>query len=302
MRSELVPVVVILLINLAVSVIYLAAGLTVQIDKKKVLVYFFLMILLPVFFPVFMLLTLLFEGIARLLRLDLSDVVFGKEKITALDRGDFEAENNLVPIEEALVVTDQASLRTFMLNILKGDVTDSLSKLKGALESGDSETAHYAATVLREEMNKFRTTVYSSFASIRNTSGEERTKTCLVTIRYISEYLTQDIFAPDEQTEYASRLADLGDIVFEDDYRKLTVEDYYNISMRLLKVKDYDRCRQWCVRLEDIFPDEQESYLAKISFYFETGRRKEFRAKLKALMDSGIPVDDETMRHIRAFR
>ena len=270
--------------------------------NKKILIYIILAVIVPVFFLMYLLLTWLMKLVMRLLKLDLSDVVFGKEKITEPHHGDFEVENNLVPIEEALAITDRTDLRTFMLNVLKNDVSGSLSKLKEALESEDSETAHYAATVLREEINEFRSTVYSSLSEIPDEEGDEKMRTCLVTERYINEYLRQGIFSPEEECEYALRMAELGETVYKGEKRLLTYDDMYQISMRLLDAGLTDRCREWCIRLSDAFPDVKESYLAMISYCFKTGRRKGFNEGLDTLMNSGIPVDEETMEHIRAFR
>lgn len=302
MNNELKVICVILLINLVIAVICLALGLIRGRDRKKTIIYFILMLLVPVFFTVYVLCTNVMKLVTGLMHADLSDVIFGKDKISSLERGDAAAENNLVPIEEALAVSDQDSLRTFMLNVLKGDVSDSLGKLKEALTSDDSETAHYAATVLREELNRFRSTIYSSLSQIRQTEGEARDRLCLISIRYINEYLAKDLFSDDEAAEYADDMADMADTVFYDDHDLLTVQDMYHICMRLLGVKRYDRCREWCERIANMYPDTKERYIAQMSCAFETGRRDEFRESLTELMNSDIPVDEDTMRHIRAFR
>ena len=49
-----------------------------------------------------------------------------------------------------------------MLNVLRGDVSQSLAAISLALNSADSETSHYAATALRDELGRFRDTVPSS--------------------------------------------------------------------------------------------------------------------------------------------
>lgn len=294
--------VVLLVINLIIAVIWLILGLLPGRDRKRTVIYFVLMLLVPVFFESLLALTWLMRLVTGFMHVDLSDVIFGKDKAAGLQRGNAEEENNLVPIEEALAVADTTSLRTFMLNILKGDVSSSLNKLKEALLSSDTETAHYAATVLREELGRFRSTVFRSFAAIQNAKGEEKDETCIVTIRYMNEYLKKDLFSEDEMTEYVTRLADIGDIVFNDDYTLLTVDDMYGIAMRLLDAGLYSRCRQWCIRLADTYPDVKESYLAIMSFCFRTGRKDGFRQGMQELMDSGIPVDETTMKNIRAFR
>ena len=43
-----------------------------------------------------------------------------------------------------------------MMNVVRGDVEESLASIALALNSDDSETSHYAATVLRDVLNDFR--------------------------------------------------------------------------------------------------------------------------------------------------
>lgn len=87
---------------------------------------------------------------------DLEDVIFSKERVRTHFMADEEQERNVVPIEEALAISDRDSLRTLIMNVVRGDVTDSLGSLALALDSEDTETSHYAASVLRDVLNDFR--------------------------------------------------------------------------------------------------------------------------------------------------
>ena len=55
-----------------------------------------------------------------------------------------------------------------MMNIIKGDITKSLATIMLALNSQDSETSHYAASVLRDELNDFRMNVQKLYKEIEN--------------------------------------------------------------------------------------------------------------------------------------
>ena len=65
----------------------------------------------------------------------------------------------MVALEEALEVSDKKSLRTLMMNVIRGDYKHSLSAIALALNSEDSETAHYAASVLQDVLSDFRSQV-----------------------------------------------------------------------------------------------------------------------------------------------
>ena len=50
--------------------------------------------------------------------MDLEDVIFSKERVKTHLRADEEREGNLVPIEEALAISDKDSLRTLVMNVV----------------------------------------------------------------------------------------------------------------------------------------------------------------------------------------
>ena len=66
---------------------------------------------------------------------DLSGVVFSKDRAETFARADEERELNITSFEEAVAVSDYRSLRTLMLNVLRGDVSQSLAAISLALNS-----------------------------------------------------------------------------------------------------------------------------------------------------------------------
>lgn len=55
----------------------------------------------------------------------------------------------MAPLEESLAVSDKRNMRMLMLNVIRGDMQKSLESITMALNSEDSETSHYAASVLQ---------------------------------------------------------------------------------------------------------------------------------------------------------
>lgn len=56
-------------------------------------------------------------------------MVFSKERTDTLQRPDEDVEKNMVALEEALEVSDKKSLRTLMMNVIRGDYKHSLSAI-----------------------------------------------------------------------------------------------------------------------------------------------------------------------------
>ena len=79
------------------------------------------MLLCPAVGPLFVFLSFWLYKLVMSQNMDLSDVVFGKEKTEAFIWPDEEVERNMISIEDALEITDKKSLRTFIMNVIRGD-------------------------------------------------------------------------------------------------------------------------------------------------------------------------------------
>ena len=104
---------------------------------------------------------------------DLEDVIFSKDRVKTQLKADEERARNMVPLEEALAINEKKNLRLVMMNMVKGEIQDSLSAIALALDSGDSESSHYAASVMTDELNEFRTKVQALSREIQNEKEEE---------------------------------------------------------------------------------------------------------------------------------
>ena len=130
-----------LIINLIIVLIYLIWN---HIRRKErlgsVWMKAVMMLLCPVVGPMFVLLSFLLFKLFSSQGMDLSDVVFNKDRTENFLRPDEDMERNMVSLEEALEVTDKKSLRTLMLNVIRGDYQNSLASINLALNSEDSDS------------------------------------------------------------------------------------------------------------------------------------------------------------------
>lgn len=134
----------ILIINGLLVLIYLVWNLIIRRKEKTLSTWMkaAVMLLCPAVGPLFVFLSFWLYKLVMSQNMDLSDVVFGKEKTEAFIWPDEEVERNMISIEDALEITDKKSLRTFIMNVIRGDYRNSLSSIALALNSEDSETAH----------------------------------------------------------------------------------------------------------------------------------------------------------------
>lgn len=154
---------------------------------------------------------------------NLDDVIFSKERVNQAVKADEESERNIVPIEEALAVSDKTNLRHLMLNILKGDISESLAAISLSLDSEDSETSHYAAAALSQELNNFRLNVRKMQNAIAEDLEEnkddssKRDEYGISLIEYMDKVLKQQVFTNVEQDYFVRIMADTGEMIYQDE-------------------------------------------------------------------------------------
>lgn len=87
---------------------------------------------------------------------DLSNVIFSKDRVKIHLKADEEKEKNMVPLEEAIAVTEKSETRVLVMDIVRRDISQSLNTILLALNSDDSEVSHYAASILQDALGTFR--------------------------------------------------------------------------------------------------------------------------------------------------
>ena len=151
---------IVIIINTLIAVLY---WLFFTIFKDKSEAGFttraIVMIICPVVAPGYFFLGWLFRKVFFHNPVDLVDVIFSKDREKTLFKANEEGERNIVPVEEAVTVTDKHNARVLMLEVLKHDVRRTMVSISSALNSSDSEISHYAASVLQFELGKFRLSV-----------------------------------------------------------------------------------------------------------------------------------------------
>lgn len=250
---------------------------------------------------------LIFFGVGHLLfrfvfrqDVQLEDVIFSKERVRTNERADEERERNIAPLEEALAVSDKESLRGLMLNVIRGDVHNSLAAISLALNSQDSETSHYAASVLQDELNDFRGNVQKMLREIEN-EGEDETDCEYYLIPYMNGMLEQKVFTDMEQQNMVRKFVDVAESLFRKGPHRITSQYYEWICLRLLDVGDFETMETWCMRAAQQYPEELPSYTCKLKLYFTAENKEKFFETLEALKQSSIVIDKETLALIRTF-
>ena len=303
--------------SLAVSVVYLLVGILIVVPvrirkerRKKIevqhdnrrafLTRFIVMALCPVVGPLFYFFSYLFYHLFFWTKADLADVIFSKERVKTQLKADEERERDMVPLEEALSVNEKKDLRMVMLNTIRGGVQDSLASIMLALNSGDSESSHYAASVLSSELDEFRSNVQRLCKSMQEEqSGQTEYEEML--LDYMNGVLQQRLFTNVEQEKLVRTMEEAAQSLYGKNPQRLTEQRYEGVCLRLLEIKDYPNAQAWAQRLAEQHPNCLAAYTCRLKLYFTLQDREAFFDTMAALKRSDVVIDRETLEMIRVF-
>ena len=293
--------ILLLLINLLIVVVYLIWTYLRKKEKKlSIWMKAGMMLLCPVVGSSFLLFSFILFKIFASQGMDLSDVVFSKDKSEAFIPLDEEREKNMVALEEALEVSDKKSLRTLMMNVIRGDYKKSLSSIALALNSEDSETAHYAASVLQDVLNDFRSGVHERYRQCQ-IENEQQVENCIQLVEYMNPVVEQNVLTDLEQRSMAERMDEVLEIAWKLDRHKIGSSVYENVCQGLLGVSDYEKCRMWSERSMEQYPGILSSFTCQLKLFYSCGDKENFFRVMEELKQSEITIDNETLEMIRIF-
>ncbi len=269
-------------------------------QEKSIWIKAVVMIICPVVGPLFVLLSYVIFRLFMSEPVDLEDVIFSKEHLKFDSKADEERERNMIPLEEAITISDKEDLRALVMNMVSSDATRSLSSLTLALNSEDSETSHYAASVLQDALNDFRAEVEIQYRRILD-GDEQRIRICEYLMDYMNDFLLQRAFIEMEQINYVNIMEDVCEIYFANARWTMSSRQFEAISLRLLEINDFEKCEKWCLRAKEQYPDALGTYTCMLKLYFNSGRKQDFFHTIEILKKSAIVIDSETLELIRVF-
>lgn len=302
MTGEQIAFWTILAVNLIIVIVYLIWNLLRKTDGKgEFWIRAAVMLMCPVVGVCFFGMAHLFYLIFFYAPVDLEAVIFSKERVQTFVHADEESERNMVPLEEAIEVSDTDELRTLMMNIVRGDIKQSLAAISLALNSEDTETAHYAASVLQDALNDFRTTVQNEYDRVKS-DDPNKVVYAGILIDYMNQVLEQKVLTDMEQVSYVNIMDEVCEILYEEAKERISSSQYEMIALRLLEIEDFEKCKKWCERAAYQYPNVLSSYTCQLKLYFNSGQREQFFTVIDELKKSAIVIDSETLELIRVFQ
>lgn len=298
--TDLQIVVLILLINGVVVALYLLTHLTKRRWKKGLLLCAF-MLAVPIVGPLYLLLAELIQTIQKLSgnrEVNMKELSFDQRRVQMILDANVEKERNMVPLEEALIVSNRFDKRTTFLEVLKGEDWDVLGVIRGAVDSWDAEIAHYAAAYMTDMITR----VKERESVLRKTFEENPTpESAEAYVRHLCHALETGVFEGVEKRRYLERLERGVLWQMENAPQACLVQDMASLARQWIKMGNMDSAKRW---IDRVYPRRDEDLDAfKVSAMYEYCCHD--RAALMELLDgvhgSALMLDGEALDWIRYF-
>lgn len=294
-------VLIIILLNTLIAIGYMIIMGRKKQLKKGVLVGS-IMIVAPVYGILLVLLSYLFFLILKQTKaayINPEELSFSKEKIKSILSDDLQRGINTVPIEEALLESDQESTRQVLLDVLKSDYESSISILQKAIENNDSEVSHYASTAISDVLSRFKRNQKEIDEQYRKYSDDEEILTNYR--KYVFKYLSYQIFPEVECKRYLSLYEEIMQQNYELFPEKLEAKDFEDWICLLVKYDKKGDAKRWLNTMEKEYPDQLATYKAELEFNFHYDRKR-FKEVLRKIKSSQVMLDEKTIEIVRFFQ
>ena len=120
-------------------------------------------------------------------------------------------------------------------------------------------------------------------------------------VEYMNQVLGQRVLTGLEQERYVNLMEEVCEILFQEGPERMKSSHYEAVSLRLLDLKDYERCEKWCMRAAAQYPNTLATYSCFLKLYFSSGQREKFFETIGELKRSSVVIDRETLELIRVF-
>ena len=236
------------------------------------------------------------KGYAELSEDELS---FSKKRTRMIISDDIERDSNIVPIEEALRISDTVDKRQSFLEVLKRlDVEDYTGGIQDAMEHGDTEVVHYAASYITDTIAKYK----DGERRLRELCNKDATAEVLLEyLHFCSDILNKKIFSEPEQQNYLQYYGSYMDQLYQLDPAKV---DGSMIARLLALIRGEEASpvtEKWIQRAENMVTRDVDATKAVLEYYYAKKNSGKFRDTLEAVKASELAIDSELLEWIRFF-
>lgn len=262
-------IVILLLINLMISILWFI----LKLKKKQIEWMALFFICLPGLGYLIYYIPRILEKIIYEYKYDRESLVKRFDFERSQERPSLEGELNVVPIEDAMVISNNTEKRTLLLNQLKKDMFNNYRSLLPAENDEDSESAHYIAAAKME--------VYRMHQQRWNEVLGKYEEDCNSidvfhqVIEILEEIIESDVLSLKEKKLYKKKYCEILEIQMESNEDDIKTKEYKAYLNYLIEDKSYEKAEKFWIDNHEAAKCE-ESYMMILKMYFQCNDKEKF--------------------------
>lgn len=224
---------------------------------------------------------------------------FSKKKGRTIISDDIEKAENIVPIDEALRISDSIDKRQAFLEVLKRDDAENyMAKIQEAMKQKDTEVVHYAASYISDTIVKYK----ESERNLRLLCDKEEDSEILLRyLRLCADILQKNIFSGTERQMYVGNFEKYMELLYQLNPGEI---DGIKISQMISLEKEEKNniaVERWVSRAEQIMEKDIDAAKEVLKYYFYTKDTQNFEKAMDTIKSSELELDSELIGWIRFY-
>jgi len=224
---------------------------------------------------------------------------FNPDNFKLLQNPNYEKESNYVSMEEALKIGTYDYRRKMIMQLLEEDDTmQYVDILQRALENEDSETTHYASTVIMEMQRKVQEELME--AEVQFEKDVENIEIASRWEALLFKVLCSNLYDDFNKRRYFIKYVKVNDKLLESE---LPEEKFliHRIHVMLME-KNYTGAQELCNRYLNCYPRSEDAILYQLETYIQAKDSEGMKKFLETLSSRPVILTQKTLEYIRIFR
>lgn len=229
------------------------------------------------------------------------DISFDATRREKKRKADIQKEVDILPLEEAFMVSNNADRRRALLDALKSDYSKSMATIMRGVNNEDGETSHYAASVVMSTITEYLNRINDTKKIYDEASGEEKLEAAYEYLDTLQDFVNSEVVDRADERKYVNLFVEILSWVFESRRDKMRLDDYLFAIEHLVNMEEFGMAKIWSDRAFADFPTEDGVYNQTLRLYYESHDSEKFLGLLNELMGANINISNETLQTIRYF-
>lgn len=224
---------------------------------------------------------------------------FQRDQLQFLQEPNVEKEVNQVPMAEALTINDYEYRRNMIMQLLnEEDTLQYLDVLQDALDNRDTETSHYASTVIMELQRKVQTELMEKEVWYEKNPGQREYARAWEKILY--KVLNSNLYDEYNRKRYVTKYIRVSDdLLSENPPEKACLEHRIRV---LFAEKNFTGAQAFCTSFLNYYPKSETAVLCQIELFIQTKDAEGMNHFLESLSGRPVVLTQKTLQYIRIFR